>query len=114
MQPHCGLHCVKGYLQIPPAGAASAIGVVDIHNRLLANPASRLRFPAVTDGRRSVSRLERDASTSPAVFVERRQKRYVDEPRGRERFPDELIAGVFPMHDEVRVCDGFVIVAAVR
>ena len=101
MQPHCGLHCVKGYLLIPPAGAASAIGMVDIHNRLLANPDGKLRFSTVTDGQGGASKLVIDAFTSTTAFVESRQVRDVDEPCGLERFPDELVAGIFPMSDEV-------------
>ena len=61
-----------GYLPQLPAGAASAIGMVDIHNRLLANPVGRLQLSAVTDDRGGASRLEIDAFTSTIVIVERR------------------------------------------
>ena len=88
--------------------------MADIRYRLLANPVGRFHLSAVTDDRGGASRLEIDAFTSTIVFVECRQKRDIDEPCGFERFSDELFAGLFPMPGEVRVCDGFVIVAAVR
>ena len=90
-----------GYLLHRPTGAASAIGMVDIHNRLLANPDDKLRFSAVTDAQGGASRLVMDAFTSTTVFVESRQVRDVDKPRSLERLPDELVAGIFPMPDEV-------------
>lgn len=114
MQPHCGLHCIKGCLLILPAGAASAIGMVDIHNRLLANPAGRVHFPAVTDGRGGASKLEVDAFTSNAVFIECWQKCDIDEPRCFEWFAGKFVPRLRPMLRVVRFCNALVVLVIIH